>query len=33
MAVEMARRGLPDDVKPGADELETMLKSLSAPAK
>ncbi len=30
MAVEVARRGLPTDVKPNADELETMLKSLNS---
>lgn len=33
MAVEVARRGLSSDVKPGAEEMETMLKSLNAPAK
>lgn len=33
MAVEVARRSLPSDVKPSADELETMLKGLAAPAK
>src|ERR1700744_2282141 len=33
MAVEIARRGLPSDVKPSADGLETMLKSLNQPAK
>jgi len=30
MAVEVARRGLTSDVRPGADELETMLKGLNA---
>jgi len=30
MAVEVARRGLPTEVKPSADELETMLKALNA---
>ena len=29
MALEMARRGLPGDVKPSADELEAMLKAAS----
>jgi hypothetical protein len=29
----MARRGLSSELKPGADELETMLKAASAPAK
>ncbi len=29
MAVEVARRGLPTDVKPSAEELEAMLKSLN----
>jgi chemotaxis protein MotA len=34
MAVEVARRGLPKEVKPSADGLETMLKALNqAPAK
>jgi chemotaxis protein MotA len=33
MAVEIARRGLPSDVKPSADGLETMLKALNQPAK
>jgi hypothetical protein len=34
MAIEMARRGLPSEVKPSAEGLETMLKALSqAPAK
>lgn len=33
MAVEMARRGLSSEVKPGADELEAMLKALNTPAK
>jgi chemotaxis protein MotA len=34
MAIEVARRGLSSEVKPSADGLETMLKSLSqAPAK
>ena len=31
MAVEVARRGLSSDVRPGSDELETMLKSLNSP--
>ena len=31
MAVEVARRGLTSDVRPTADDLETMLKSLNAP--
>jgi chemotaxis protein MotA len=31
MAVEVARRGLTSDVRPGADELETMLKGLNTP--
>lgn len=31
MAVEIARRGLSSDVRPSADELEVMLKSLNAP--
>lgn len=30
MAVEVARRGLPTDVKPNADELETMLKAINS---
>ena len=30
MAVEVARRGLPTDVKPNADELERMLKALNS---
>jgi flagellar motor component MotA len=30
MAVETARRSLPSDVKPSADELEEMLKSLNS---
>ena len=29
MAVEVARRGLPSEVKPSADGLETMLKALN----
>jgi hypothetical protein len=29
MALEVARRGLPGDVKPTAEELETMLKTAS----
>ena len=29
MALEVARRGLPGDVKPTAEELETMLKAVS----
>jgi hypothetical protein len=29
MALEIARRGLPGDVKPTAEELEAMLKSVS----
>jgi chemotaxis protein MotA len=33
MAVEMARRGLDSDIRPSADELESMLKGLSAPSK
>ncbi len=33
MAVEIARRGLPSDVKPSAEALETMLKTLNQPAK
>jgi chemotaxis protein MotA len=33
MAVEMARRGLSSDVRPGPEELESMLKGLGAPAK
>jgi chemotaxis protein MotA len=33
MAVEMARRGLSSEVKPEADELETLLKGLSGPPK
>src|ERR1700722_4190748 len=34
MAVEVARRGLSSEVKPGADDLEAMLKSVGqAPAK
>lgn len=32
MAVEVARRGLSSEVKPGADELEAMLKRLSSSA-
>jgi hypothetical protein len=34
MAVEVARRGLSSEVKPGADDLEAMLKAVGqAPAK
>ena len=33
MAVEVARRGLSNDVKPSANELEAILKSITAPAK
>jgi len=33
MAVEVARRVLSSDVRPSADELEAMMKSLNAPAK
>jgi chemotaxis protein MotA len=33
MAVEIARRGLPSDLKPSADGLEQMLKALNQPAK
>jgi chemotaxis protein MotA len=33
MAVEVARRGLPGEVKPSADGLETMLKALNQPAQ
>lgn len=33
MAIEVARRGLAEDVKPGADELEAALKALSSAAK
>jgi chemotaxis protein MotA len=33
MAVEVARRGLSGDVRPSAEELETMLKALNAPPK
>jgi chemotaxis protein MotA len=33
MAVEVARRGLSSDVRPSADELETMLKALNTPGK
>lgn len=33
MAVEVARRSLPSDVRPGADELETMLKEVGKAAK
>ena len=34
MAIEVARRGLYSEVKPSADGLESMLKSLNqAPAK
>jgi hypothetical protein len=30
MAIEVARRGLTSDVKPSADDLEKMLKSLNS---
>jgi chemotaxis protein MotA len=33
MAVEIGRRGLSDELRPTATELETMLKALSSPAK
>jgi chemotaxis protein MotA len=33
MAVEVSRRGLGSDVRPNAEELEAMLKALSAPVK
>jgi chemotaxis protein MotA len=33
MAVEVARRGLSSEVKPGATQLEEMLKALNSPAK
>jgi len=33
MAVEVARRGLSSEVKPGADELEAMLKAAATPAR
>lgn len=33
MAVEVARRGLSSDIKPSAEDLETMLKSISAGGK
>lgn len=33
MAVEVSRRGLGSDVRPNAEQLEAMLKALSAPAK
>jgi chemotaxis protein MotA len=33
VAVEVARRGLSSDVRPTSEEMETMLKSLSTPAK
>ncbi len=33
MAVEVARRSLPSDVRPGADELEIMLKEIGKAAK
>ena len=33
MAVEVGRRGLSSDVRPSADDLETMLKALNTPAK
>ncbi|MBP9901002.1 MAG: flagellar motor stator protein MotA [Verrucomicrobia subdivision 3 bacterium] len=32
MAIEVARRGLSSELKPTADELETVLKSLNSPA-
>ena len=33
VAVEVARRSLSSDVRPSADEMETMLKSVNTPAK
>jgi len=33
MAVEVARRGLSSDVRPSAEELESMLKALNQPVK
>jgi len=33
MAVEMARRGLGDDVRPSAEELESMLRTVTAEAR
>lgn len=33
MAIEVARRGLTSDVKPSAEDLEAMLKSLNSPGK
>lgn len=33
MAIEVARRGLPSDVRPSAEELEAMVKALNAQAK
>jgi chemotaxis protein MotA len=33
MAVEVARRGLSSEVKPDADDMETMLKALNTPAQ
>ena len=30
MAIELARRGLSDDLRPDADEMEKMLKSATA---
>lgn len=33
MAVEVARRGLTSDVKPSAEDLESMLKSVGSPGK
>lgn len=33
MAVEVARRGLSSELKPGSEEMETMLKALNGPAK
>mgnify|MGYP000738571311 CR=1 FL=1 len=33
MAIEVARRGLTSDVKPKADAMEAMLKSVTSPAK
>ena len=33
VAVEVSRRGLSSDVRPTADEMETMLKALNSQAK
>jgi chemotaxis protein MotA len=33
VAVEVARRSLGSDVRPSADEMETMLKSVNTPVK